>query len=111
MIGWMEFSLISGILVLVYFLVGSLYAGGVARDMARRITFSESSARVGQGLFMMALALVVAGSIYAGYSAHIEREGFTDPSPVGRWTCYLQSRHRKMVCCSSTLVRPMCSSS
>ncbi len=81
LIGWLEFSLISGILALVYFLVGSLYAGGVARDMARRISFSESSARVGQGLFLTALALVVAGSIYASFTAHIEREGFTVPRP------------------------------
>ncbi len=79
LIGWMEFSLISGILALVYLLVGSLYAGGVAREMARRIAFSESSARVGQGLFLTALALVVAGSIYASFAAHIEREGFTVP--------------------------------
>ena len=78
LVGW-EFSLISGILVLIYFLVGSIYASGVVRDMNRRITFSQSSARVGQGLLLAALALLASGSLYANYAVHVEREGFTVP--------------------------------
>jgi len=78
LVGW-EFSLVSGIMAMIYFLAASLYARGVARDMNHRITFSESSARVGQGMLLTALALVVSGSFYASYAAHIEREGFAVP--------------------------------
>jgi len=78
LVGW-EFSLVSGIMALIYFLAASLYARGVARDMNQRITFSESSARVGRGMLLTTLALVVSGSFYASYAAHIAREGFTVP--------------------------------
>lgn len=78
LIGW-EFNLVSGILALVYFLAGSLYTNTVVREMNRRITYSEKSVQAGQGILFTALALVVSGSLYLNYSAHIEREGFSLP--------------------------------
>jgi hypothetical protein len=78
LIGW-EFSLVSGILALAYFLAGSIYANSVVREMNRRITYSERSAQAGQSLLLTALAVVVSGSLCVNYSAHIEREGFSLP--------------------------------
>lgn len=76
--GW-GISLVSGVLTLIYFLAGSIYVNAVTRDMNRRITYSEKSTQIGQGLLLAALALVVSGSLYANYSMHIEREGFSVP--------------------------------
>jgi hypothetical protein len=78
LLGW-GISLVSGVLVLIYFLAGSIYVNSVIRDMNRRITYSEKSTQMGQGLLLTALALVVSGSLYANYSMHIEQEGFTVP--------------------------------
>jgi hypothetical protein len=78
LLGW-EFNLVSGILALIYFFAGSIYSGNVVKDLNRRISFSEKSAQAGQSILLTALALVVSGSLYVNYAAHIEREGFSLP--------------------------------
>lgn len=78
LIGW-EFSLVSMILAAIYFVAGSFYANSVVREMNRRIGYSEKSAQEGQSLLLTALAVVVSGSLYINYDAHIEREGFSIP--------------------------------
>jgi len=47
--------------------------------MNERIRFSVHPISEGQGMLLMALTLVACGSLYLGYAAHIEREGFSMP--------------------------------
>jgi membrane protein implicated in regulation of membrane protease activity len=78
LLGW-QVTVGSGILVLVYLLAASFYAVRVARQMDERIRFSVRPISEGQGILLMALILVACGSLYLGYAAHIEREGFSVP--------------------------------
>lgn len=78
LLGW-QVTVGSGILVLVYLLAGSFYVIGVARELNERIRFSVRPVSEGQGILLMALALLVCGSLYFGYAEHIEREGFSIP--------------------------------
>jgi len=78
LLGW-QVTLGSGILSLVYLLAASLYAVGVARELNQRIGFSVRPIGAGQGMLLMTLALVACSSLYFGYAAYIEREGFSLP--------------------------------
>ncbi len=64
---------------LVYFLASLLYARGVTKELNDRLRFSVEPVSRGLSLLFMALALVACGSLYLGYAAHIDREGFTFP--------------------------------
>jgi hypothetical protein len=76
LLGW-RVTVGSGVLVLVYVLAAALYAVGVARELSQRVRFSVRAVRAGQGMLLIALALVACGSLYLGYAAYIEREGFS----------------------------------
>ena len=78
LLGW-QVTVGSGVLVLVYLLAASRYAVGVARELNQRIRFSVRPISEGQGMLLMALILVACGSLYLGYAAHIEQEGFSMP--------------------------------
>lgn len=65
---------------LLYFLASLLYARGVTKELNDRLRFSVEPVSRGFSLLFMALALVACGSLYLGYAAHIDREGFTFPS-------------------------------
>jgi ABC-type multidrug transport system fused ATPase/permease subunit len=78
LLGW-QIAVTSVILVLVYLLAASLYAVGVARELKQRIRFSVHPISAGQSTLLMALILVACGSLYLGYAAHIEQEGFSIP--------------------------------
>ena len=80
LLGW-QVAKESGILVGVYFLAGSVYVVGVARELSERISFSVRPISQGQGMLLMALVLVVCGSIYLSSAARIKREGFSIPEP------------------------------
>ena len=78
LLGW-EVTVASTVLVLVYLLVGSLYVVGVARELNERIRFSVRTISDAQGMLLMTMTLMACGSLYLGYAAHIEREGFSLP--------------------------------
>jgi hypothetical protein len=78
LVGW-RLAVVSSILVLVYLVAASLYVVGVARELNERIRFSVHSLSAGQDMLLMALVLVACGSLYPGYAAQIEREGFSMP--------------------------------
>jgi ABC-type multidrug transport system fused ATPase/permease subunit len=78
LLGW-QVALVSSFLVVVYLLAACVYAEGVARDLNERVRFSVRSTSAGQSILLTALALVACGSLYAGYAAHIEQEGFSLP--------------------------------
>lgn len=78
LLGW-QMTIEAGILVMVYVVAGSQYTVGLARELDERILFSVRPVSQGQGTLLMALVLVVCGSLYLGYAAHIKREGFSIP--------------------------------
>jgi len=74
-----QVTAVSGILTLVYVLAAFLYTVEVARELGERIRFSVRPIAAGQGTLLTALVLLVCGSLYLGYAAHIQREGFSLP--------------------------------
>ncbi len=64
---------------LLYFIICLLYARGVIKELNERLKFSVEPVSRGLSLLFLVLALVACGSLYLGYAAHIEREGFTFP--------------------------------
>jgi len=79
LLGWQQVTIGSGILILGYLLVAFFYAFVVARELNERIRFSVRSISEGQSILLMVLILVVCGSLYFGWTAHIEQEEFTPP--------------------------------
>lgn len=64
---------------LLYFLISLPYARGVTKEMNERLRFSVESVSRGLSLLFLVLTLAACGSLYLGYAAHIEKEGFTFP--------------------------------
>lgn len=77
-LGW-EVGIGPALLGLLYFLLCLPYARGVAKELNERLGFSVEPISRGLSLLFMVLALVACGSLYLGYAAHIEKEGFTLP--------------------------------
>jgi len=77
-LGW-QVGIGPALLGLLYFLLSLPYARGVTRELNERLRFSVEPVSRGLSLLFMVLALVACGSLYLGYAAHIEREGFTLP--------------------------------
>lgn len=77
-LGW-QMTVASSILTLVYLLAACLSTVQVDRELSERIKFSVRSIDAGQGMLLIALILVACGSLYLGYAAHIDREGFSMP--------------------------------
>jgi hypothetical protein len=78
LIGW-RISILTFAFVMIYVLAGMVYITGVNREMKERIRFSIRSISTGQPILSIALILISCGSLYMGYEAHIEREGFAIP--------------------------------
>lgn len=78
LLGW-RVTVVSSILVLLYFAAASLYVVGVVRGLNERIRFSVHPIGESQGMLLSALLLVACGSLYLGYAAQVEREGFSIP--------------------------------
>lgn len=72
----------SGVLASVYFIASALYARGVAKGLEERFSFSVRPISESQSTLIMALIIVACGSLYLGYAAHIEEEGFSIPPPL-----------------------------
>ncbi len=64
---------------LLYFAASLLYTRGVAGELNERLKFSVEPVSRGLSLLFLVLALAACGSLYLGYAAHIEKEGFTFP--------------------------------
>jgi len=77
-LGW-EITLFSGILILIFSVVGILYVVGVEKELNERIKFSVKAIGEGQGLLFIALILLVSASFYPGLESNIKEEGFTIP--------------------------------
>jgi hypothetical protein len=51
----------------------------IAKELDERIRFSVRPISETQGMLLMILTLVACASLYLGYAAHVEREGFSVP--------------------------------
>jgi hypothetical protein len=80
LLAW-QVAVISGVLVVVYLLVTFFYTIDVTKELNQRIKFSVRPIAQGQGMLRMSLVLLACGSLYLGYSANIEKEGFSIPEP------------------------------
>ncbi len=74
-----EISIVSGICAAVYFLIGLLYVAGVRGEMGSRLRFSVWRVMVSQSMLLVVLVAIACTSLYFGYAADIEREGFSLP--------------------------------
>jgi hypothetical protein len=74
-----ELSLASGISALIYFLVGALYSRGVASALDNRLSFSVEPISGSQSTLLAGLAIAASVSLYFGYAAQIEQQGFEFP--------------------------------
>jgi len=77
-LGW-QVGIGPALLGLIYFLISFPYVRGVANELNERLRFSVEPVSRGLSLLFMVLALAACGSLYLGYAAHIEKEGFTFP--------------------------------
>jgi hypothetical protein len=73
------FNLISIVLAVLYLLAGLIYSRGVAEGINERIKFSVRPIRDNQNTLLIVLIIAACALFYSGYSAEIEREGFTTP--------------------------------
>ena len=73
---------VGGVLLLVYTLAAAIYAVGVARGLQQRIKFSAEPIGGSQTVLFMGLILVASASLYLGFAAHIQSEGFSLPEPA-----------------------------
>jgi photosystem II stability/assembly factor-like uncharacterized protein len=78
LLGW-EITLFSGILILLFLVVGILYVVGVERELNERIKFSVRAISDEQGLLLIALILLASASLFRGVETYIEEEGITIP--------------------------------
>ena len=74
-----ELEATSGALASVYFIASAIYAWEVAKGLEERLSFSVRPISESQSILLTALIIVACGSLYLGYAAHIEEEGFSIP--------------------------------
>ncbi len=77
-----ELSLASGVSALIYFLVGALYSRGVAEALDNRLSFSVEAISGSQSTLLAGLAIVASVSLYFGYAAKVEEQGFQFPPAI-----------------------------
>jgi hypothetical protein len=77
-----ELSLASGVSALIYFVVGALYSRGVAQALDSRLKFSVEPISGSQSILLAGLAIAASVSVYFGYAAQIEEQGFEFPPAI-----------------------------
>lgn len=80
-----EISAVSIIVAAIYFLVGLLYLAGVRGEIRIRTGFSVRHIRGNQAILLVVLTAIACTSLYFGYAAAIEREGFSMPEETIDW--------------------------
>lgn len=77
--GWNQYSLVNIGLVVIHLIIGVYFSKSVTRAFNERIKFSIRPVSENKGLMVMALILLVCGSIYLGGKEYIESQGFEIP--------------------------------
>lgn len=80
-----EISAVSIIVAAIFFLVGLLYLAGVRGEIGNRIRFSVWHLVRSQMILLVVLVAIACTSLYSGYAAEIEREGFSIPQDAVDW--------------------------
>jgi len=80
-VGW-ELSLPSVVAAVVYLLASLAYCRGVATGLDSRLKFSVEPISGSQSVMLTGLAIAASLSLYFGYAAQIEEEGFTFPAAL-----------------------------
>jgi uncharacterized membrane protein len=75
-------SLPSGLAALIYVLVSLLYSRGVAEALDNRVRFSVEPISGSQSLLLAGLAIAASTSLYFGYAAQVEEQGFAFPPAI-----------------------------
>lgn len=81
LIAW-EVSLASGVVTLIYLAVSLLYCRGVAEALDNRLKFSVEPISGSQSTLLAGLAIAASASLYFGYAAEIQEQGFAFPPAV-----------------------------
>jgi hypothetical protein len=77
-LGW-ELSLPSAVAAVVYLLASLAYCRGVATGLDGRLKFSVEPISGSQSVLLTGLAIAASLSLYFGYAAQIDEQGFTFP--------------------------------
>jgi hypothetical protein len=75
----LQFTISNCILVLAYILILAFYYINVKKELNQRIKFSVRPISEGTAILSIVLIIVACGSLYFGYSAYINEEGFSIP--------------------------------
>jgi hypothetical protein len=88
-----EISVVSIIVAMIYLLVGLLYVAGVRREVENRIRFSVWHLMRPQLTLFVMLAAIACTSLYFGYAAEIDKEGFSIPEKTVDWVVEIADEH------------------
>lgn len=88
-----EISLASFIVAVIYLPVGLLYLLGVRHEIENRIRFSVWHMMRPQLILLVMLTAIACTSLYFGYAAEIEREGFSIPEKTVDWVMETADEH------------------
>jgi hypothetical protein len=78
LLGW-QISLASGVLVLVFVVVGVIYTNNIMQGFEKQADFSVRPIGQNQNILSLGLILVACGSLFLGFRDYVDREGFTIP--------------------------------
>ena len=79
LLGW-RVTVVSAGLAALSAVTGVISVVQTDADLRRRIAFSVRSVSEGQGIFVLALVVILVVSLYLGCAEHIRAEGFSAPS-------------------------------
>ena len=78
LLGW-QVTVVSGVLIFIFVLLGIGYANNVMKGLEKQIDFTMRPISQNQNILLIGLILVACGSLYIGFSEYIAREGFAIP--------------------------------
>lgn len=88
-----EISVVSIVVAVIYLLMGVVYVAGVRREIENRIRFSVWHIMRSQLILLVMLTALACTSLYFGYSAEIERVGFSIPEETVDWVVETADEH------------------
>jgi MFS family permease len=78
LLGW-QISVTSAVLVLIFVIIGAVYASNIMKGLNKQIDFSVRPISQNQNLLLLGLILVACGSLFLGFREYVTREGLTIP--------------------------------
>ena len=78
LLGW-QISVASGILVLIFAIVGVVYTRNIIQGFEKQADFNVRPIGQNQNILLLGLILIACGALFLGFRDYVEREGFTIP--------------------------------